>query len=83
MNLWLSYCLLGEGWSLTEAQFMAIFRESSYLRERFAFNDDQLIELFTLFDTDNNGLVDALEFLVAVGLLSGTTLTDYLNFYLL
>lgn len=73
MSLWLSYNLLGEGWSLGLDQFLQIFNESHYLREKFRFTDDHLRNLFATFDTDNNGLIDALEFLITVGLLSGTS----------
>lgn len=71
MNLWLSYNLLGEGWSLNIDQFISIFNESPYLRGNYQFTDDQLVKLFNTFDTDDNGLIDALEFLVTVGMLSG------------
>lgn len=71
MSVWLSYNLLGEGWSLTTDQFLAMFNESPYLKEKFQFSDDRLRELFDTFDTDRNGLIDALEFLITLGLLSG------------
>ena len=71
MSVWLSYNLLGEGWSLTADQFAAIFNESPYLKEKYQFTDDRLRELFDTFDTDHNGLIDALEFLITLGLLSG------------
>lgn len=78
MNLWLSYNLLGEGWSLNIDQFISIFNESPFLRENYQFSDDQLVKLFNTFDTDDNGLIDALEFLVTVGMLSGNIINEML-----
>jgi Ca2+-binding EF-hand superfamily protein len=79
LNLWLSYNLLGEGWSLNSEQFIALFMESSYLRQKYNFSDDQLRALFETFDTDQNGLIDALEFLITVALLSGKSFPFFSN----
>jgi hypothetical protein len=70
-SIWLSYNLLGEGWALTLDQFVSVLTNASYFQATQSFSDDQLCNLFNSFDTDNNGLVDALEILVAIGLLSG------------
>eukprot|EP01039_Chlorochromonas_danica_P007222 gene7222-7988_t len=80
LGLWLSYNLLGEGWALTADQFVSIFKESSFLQSHYALSDDQLARLFATFDTDNNGLIDALEMLVTIGLLSGMDALDKVNF---
>jgi Ca2+-binding EF-hand superfamily protein len=72
MSLWVSYNLLGEGWGLTNEQFNSIFTEAEYLKSNYDFNDDKLNKLFKAFDTDKNGLVDALEAIVSIGLFSGT-----------
>jgi hypothetical protein len=71
MSLWLSYNLLGEGWGLSKEQFSSLFVEADYLRQKYNFTDDKLTVLFNSFDTDKNGLIDALEAIVAIGLLSG------------
>lgn len=68
LSIWLSYNLLGEGWALTADQFVAIFKNSERLS---ALEDDQLNKIFNIFDTDCNGLIDALEVFVTIGLLSG------------
>lgn len=81
MSIWLSYNLLGEGWSLTVDQFIAIFDDSPYLKEKYQYTDDRLRQLFESFDTDHNGLIDALEILITLGLLSGTYfIAPFLNF---
>jgi Ca2+-binding EF-hand superfamily protein len=71
MGLWLSYNLLGEGWSLDLDQFVAIFNETSFLRENYNYSEDQLRGVFKMFDTDANGLIDALETVSTLGLVSG------------
>ena len=69
-SLWTSYNLLGEGWGLAWAEFKSIFKGASYLMG-MGFTDDQLLDLFNAFDTDANGLVDALEMLITLALASG------------
>jgi hypothetical protein len=69
-SLWTSYNLLGEGWGLSLAEFKAIFRGAAYLMQ-MGYTDDHLLDLFNAFDTDANGLVDALEMLVTLALASG------------
>lgn len=71
LSLWLSYNLLGEGWALTQDQFVSIFQEATFIKDKYRFGITELGHLFTSFDTDANGLVDALEILVTIGLLSG------------
>jgi WD40 repeat protein/Ca2+-binding EF-hand superfamily protein len=80
MSIWLSYNLLGEGWSLTVDQFIAIFDDSPYLKEKYQYTDDRLRQLFESFDTDHNGLIDALEILITLGLLSAMDGIDKINF---
>ncbi len=83
MSLWLSYNLLGEGWGLDEDQFTSIFSEATFLKQNYGYTEKQLSELFKNFDTDNNGLVDALEAIVAIGLLSGRLYLKYLRIFAL
>lgn len=76
MSLWLSYNLNGEGWGFTREQFVNIFKEATFLQSNYRFSDDLLNSLFNAFDSDSNELVDALEVLVTIGLLSGQNTTD-------
>lgn len=69
-SLWTSYNLLGEGWGLSFAEFKSIFNGAAYLM-KMGFSDDHLLDLFNAFDTDANGLVDALEMLITLALASG------------
>lgn len=69
-SLWTSYNLLGEGWGLSLAEFKDIFRGAAYLMQ-MGYTDDHLLDLFNAFDTDANGLVDALEMLITLALASG------------
>lgn len=69
-SLWTSYNLLGEGWGLGQAEFNSIFKGAAYLMG-MGFKDDHLLALFNAFDTDCNGLVDALEMLITLALASG------------
>jgi len=69
-SLWTSYNLLGEGWGLGWAEFKTIFKGAAYLMD-MGFLDDQLQDLFNAFDTDANGLIDALEMLITLALASG------------
>jgi hypothetical protein len=71
LSLWLSYNLLGEGWGLGKEQFLSLFEEAEYIRKNYNFSEEKLTALFNSFDTDQNGLIDALEAIVAIGLLSG------------
>jgi Ca2+-binding EF-hand superfamily protein len=70
-SLWLSYNLLGEGWSMSLDQFICIFNEAQFLRDNYRFKEDELRSLFKMFDTDSNGLIDALETMTTFGLISG------------
>lgn len=71
LSIWLSYNLLGEGWALTLDQFASIFKEANFVQSHYNFSDDQISKLFVTLDTDANGLIDALETFVTIGLLSG------------
>lgn len=81
MGLWLSYNLLGEGWSLDLDQFIAIFNEASFLRENYQYTEDQLRAVFKMFDTDANGLIDALETVSTLGLVSGKNTCFHIKFF--
>ena len=76
-SLWTSYHLLGEGWGLELYDFKAIFQNAPQLMA-IGFTEKQLDALFDAFDTDRNGLVDALETLAVLALALGTwTLPRY------
>lgn len=70
-SLWTSYNLLGEGWGLNVDEMISIFKGAEFVSSNYKFTDDQLRALFKAFDTDNNGLIDALELFVTIALASG------------
>lgn len=70
-SLWTSYNLLGEGWGLNADEMISIFRGAPFVNDHYGFTDDQLRNMFNVFDTDNNGLIDALELFVTIALSSG------------
>ena len=78
-SLWTSYNLLGEGWGLSVNDLHAILVGASSLVAATGLTKADTERLFEAFDTDRNGLVDALELVVAVALLSGkrTTIALY------
>eukprot|EP01038_Epipyxis_sp_PR26KG_P009336 gene9336-12580_t len=79
-SLWTSYNLLGEGWSLTSDDLKNIFISAPYIATSYSFSDTQLSALFDCFDTDNNGLIDALELFITVALVSGMDTIDKIYF---
>lgn len=74
-SLWMSYNLLGEGWGLNLNEIISVFNGASFVVENFAFTEKQLTNLFKAFDSDSNGLVDALELFITMALLSGESTT--------
>ena len=70
-SIWTSYNLLGEGWGLSIHELVAIFHGSEFVANNYIFTKDQISDLFNAFDTDCNGLVDALELFVSIALISG------------
>jgi Ca2+-binding EF-hand superfamily protein len=78
-SIWTSYNLLGEGWGLELPDFKAIFLNAPHLMS-MGFTDAQLEALFIALDTDNNGLVDALESLAVLALVSGMESMEKLQF---
>lgn len=73
-NLWTAYNLLGENWGISQEELKAIFNGAEFLVANYGFSDEQLQKLFKAFDTDTNGLVDALELFVSIALASGKLL---------
>ena len=74
-SIWTSYNLLGEGWGLEMPDFKAIFQNAPQLMA-MGFTDAQLEAMFIAFDTDDNGIVDALETVAVLALVSGEFLHD-------
>lgn len=70
-SLWTAYNLLGEGWGLTQDEMIGIFKGADFVANSYSYSDEQLKSLFQAFDTDQNGLIDALELFVAIALSSG------------
>lgn len=79
-SIWMSFNLFGEGWGLDYEMFKQIFDGAEYMKEEVGFTDESIEKLFKLFDTDENGLIDSLEFLIALALASGMDTIDKLLF---
>ena len=78
-SIWTSYNLHGEGWGLDIEDFKTIFANADYFMS-LGFTTDQLGSLFEAIDNDGNGLVDALESIIAIVLASGMESNDKINF---
>eukprot|EP00600_Ochromonadales_sp_CCMP1393_P002263 CAMPEP_0174977188 /NCGR_PEP_ID=MMETSP0004_2-20121128/13465_1 /TAXON_ID=420556 /ORGANISM="Ochromonas sp., Strain CCMP1393" /LENGTH=2877 /DNA_ID=CAMNT_0016228333 /DNA_START=290 /DNA_END=8924 /DNA_ORIENTATION=- len=59
---------------------IAIFQGAEFVAANYKFTDAQLKNLFTSFDTDDNGLIDALELFVSLALSSGMDTIDKIHF---
>eukprot|EP01036_Dinobryon_divergens_P004657 gene4657-6170_t len=79
-SLWRSYNLYCEGWGLDMSELETILSGASYFSQIIGFNESDLKALFLCFDTDKNGLVDALEILVTLGMISGMDTIDKVQF---
>ena len=81
--LWNAYHDIAEGFGLSSTEFREICAELTY--ELGYDNDEHAMDrasdaLFHSLDTDKNGLVDALEFLTAIGVASTLVDKDKLDF---
>jgi hypothetical protein len=54
----------------TTPQVQEIFENAAYMRESIGYSAADLLALFAVFDTDSNGLIDALELLITLALVS-------------
>jgi Ca2+-binding EF-hand superfamily protein len=77
-SVWTSFNLHGEGWGLELFDFKIIFSEAAYFMS-LGFTDEQLEALFNAFDTDGNGLVDALELIISLVLSSGALIQSFIH----
>ena len=75
-----SYSLHGEGWGVDYDQVEEIFSNAPYMVNSIGYTEEDLKTLFQVFDTDNNGLIDALELLITLALVSGMDVVDKLQF---
>ncbi len=71
-SIWMSYNLLGEGWGLNLNEVISVFNGAQFLVTNYGFTEKQVTALFKAFDTDGNGLVDALEMFITLALVSGS-----------
>lgn len=74
-SLWMSYNILGEGWGLNLVEVLSVFNGATFVVSNYKFTEKQLTALFKTFDTDCNGLVDALEMFITIALISGESAT--------
>ena len=72
--------MYGEGWGVDYDQVEEIFSNAQYLVDFIGYTEDDLKKLFEVFDTDKNGLIDALELLITLALSSGMDIVDKLQF---
>jgi Ca2+-binding EF-hand superfamily protein len=79
-SVWMSFNLFGEGWGLDFELFKQVFDGAEYMKEDIGFTEESIENLFKLFDTDENGLIDSLEFLISMSLSSGMDTIDKLLF---
>lgn len=79
-SVWMSFNLFGEGWGLDFELFKQVFDGAEYMKEDIGFTEESIESLFKLFDTDENGLIDSLEFLITMALSSGMDTIDKLLF---
>lgn len=70
-SLWTSYNLNGEGWGLNEDDFLGIVNGAPVVAANYKFSENHVKNLFCAYDTDKNGLVDAIELLLGIALVSG------------
>lgn len=78
-SLWTSYNLNGEGWGLNIDDFVAIFQGAPFIAANYKFDENSLKNLFHAFDTDDNGLIDAIEMFIGIALVSGMSLPSLLS----
>lgn len=84
ISLRTSYALLGESWAMNEIEFKNIVHGAQNFSNYAAVDDETLHNFFLVLDTDKNGLIDSLEFLSVIALVSGTyTSAESLTHYLL
>lgn len=79
-SLWASYNILGEGWGLSIDDLNTVLYGAEILVAYTKFTKDQVEMLFRAFDTDRNDLIDALEMLVTISLLSGIDTVEKIQF---
>ena len=79
--LWESFNDIADGFGLTRDEFVEICQvlEKPLRRKRTEMKDLSNL-LFDLLDTDKNELVDALEFLTSMALVSGMDVTEKIRF---
>ena len=81
-SLWTSYNLNCEGWSLNIDDFNAIFNGAPFIKDNYKFNAVQLKAMFSAFDTDDNGLIDAIEMFIGIALISGISFSLFVYFFI-
>jgi Ca2+-binding EF-hand superfamily protein len=82
-QLWTAFNDIAEGFGLTPEDFTDICLSANvheFMNTTHAKLKLQCRQLFRSFDTDDNGLVDALEFLATFALVSGMNVKDKIDF---
>ncbi len=66
---------MGEAWGLNLHDLAGVLAGAPLLQQRGPPAAEHVRDLFLAFDTDMNGLVDALELMVGLGLMSGNVIS--------
>ena len=85
ISLRTSYAILGEGWSLNFQGLLRIIENAQNIQNNVEITEESVNALFQTFDTDKNDLIDTLELLASLALVSGKILIFlyfFCHFYL-
>ncbi|CAM9399079.1 unnamed protein product [Ascophyllum nodosum] len=77
--LWQEFNLCAENWGIDLTFFGELCQAMARSMDT-EFNEESNKALFSAFDTDKNGLVDGLEFMSTLGMVSGMTREDKIEF---
>ena len=80
ISLRTSYAILGEGWAMDLDGMTRIIISAQNFHQNANIDEKSLSVLFNAFDTDNNGLIDTLEFLTTLAITSGMDVIDKIFF---
>ena len=62
---------MGESWGLSREEVLELFQNASFLENFPRLTSTEVVgRVFDVFDTDRNGLIDAIELLVSIALAS-------------
>eukprot|EP01038_Epipyxis_sp_PR26KG_P009724 gene9724-13087_t len=81
INSWQVFNHVADGFGITRDELQEILRDlKGELNVSHVSMNEKTSDLFDCFDTDSNGLIDALEFFSAIAIISGMRKTEILDF---